>query len=636
MHEYMDVFKNQYPFNLLTDQEFDLITDKAVIKKFKTNEFIIHEEQDEEKIDIHFLISGLANSIMHRSSGRQLSMRYYYPGDLIGMMIMLSSGEMKFSVQALEETQTLCFDKNRFMEIMSNNTNFSKVVLEGINNLMKSLYHEVKYTSSDLNDHSEQEMYTKRVDRYMEAPVFIEPGITIEEAARILQEKELEGIIVSKDKQHMLGMLGYSEVLKAYLNNEHNSPVENHMNTQVYSVMSKNFIYEALSYLKHHPTSIVPVFHKEKVVGFLRQSSFFNIKDSIYFDLTYRIADVNTLDELRQLSPVYNERFHGFIKELIDHGTFGYEICELISNLNDRIHKKVINLAEEEMVKEGYGPPQINYCFIVMGSEGRKEQGFSTDQDNGIILSDYYHSNDKERITHYFRVLSQKINYMLELCGFPLCKGGIMAKEEKWRKTLSEWSEGLTDWIKKMDAEEIRDFTIFMDFRPIYGDYALAYKLREELTQKIEKSLNLHQLLMKDTLRFRVPFHPFGRIIGVGRQRNLNLKKSAIMQIVNAIRIYSARYGIDDVSTIGRVKTLTEYERFHPRDSDNAKLALHRLLTFRLTQNLKQLEEKKPLTNDISLHELSKEEKRRLREALAIAKRLQQVLELSYNRNRVV
>ncbi|WP_053219270.1 DUF294 nucleotidyltransferase-like domain-containing protein [Virgibacillus senegalensis] len=636
MEAYLDMFQSQYPFSLLSEQEFDSLTEHATIKNFKANQFIIHEDQQENDIDIHFMISGLANSIMHRSNGKQLSIRYYYPGDLVGMMVVMSSGEMRFSVQALEATQTLCFSKSAFMALMSSNRQFSNVVLEGISNTMKSLYQEVKYKTSDTDEDSDTELYTKRVDGYMETPVFIDASATIAEAAKVLQEKELEGVIVSDDQKHMLGMIGYSEILTAFFQNDQDSQVTKYMKEDVYAVMSKNFIYEALSYLKHHPTSIIPVFYKEKVIGFLRQSSFFNIQDSIYFDLTYRISNAENVEQLRKLSPFYNEHFQTFIRQLIAHGTMGYEICELISSINDRIHKQVIHLTEEEMIKEGYGTPDINYCFIVMGSEGRKEQGFSTDQDNGLILADYQDMDNPQEIEQYFQLFSQKINFKLEQCGFPLCTGGIMAKETKWRRTIGEWTSELEEWIKRMDAQEIRDFTIFMDFRPIFGDYSLAYRLREQVTEKVQKKLHVHQLLTKDTLRFRVPFQPFGRIIGSGRQRLLDLKKSAIMQIVNAVRIYSIRYGIDSIGTIDRLNKLTEAERFHPRDAENAKMALHRLLTFRLEQNLSQLAENKQLTNEISLYQLGKEDKRKLREALAIAKRLQQVLELSYNRNRVV
>ncbi|MFG6114399.1 DUF294 nucleotidyltransferase-like domain-containing protein [Halobacillus sp. MO56] len=636
MESYQKMFKEQYPFNLLTAEEFNDIFGNATINEYNKNEFIIHEDQQEDSVEVQFLLSGLAKNIMHRSNGQQLSVNFFYPGDLVGVMMMLTSGEMKFSVQALEATKTLCFDKAKFFEVMSNNTHFSKVVVNEISNMMKSLYIEIKYKSSTTDENDEKELFKKRADAFMEPPTFIHPEKSVEQAARIIQEEKVEALIVSEDRQTMIGMLGYSEILKAYFENGHKKPVKDYVTEESFAIASQSFIYDALSYLKHHPTELIPVLHRDTIAGVLRQSSFFTIQNSVYFDLTYRISNATNIDELKSLSPSHNKRFQQFVGSLVGENMYAYDITELISNYNERIHKQIIQIAEEEMVKEGYGAPPINYCFIVMGSLGRKEQAFSTDQDNGLILSDYKHLPAAKKIDEYFKLFGEKINHMLADCGFPLCTGGIMAKEEKWRKSKEEWYENVKNWIEKMDGEEIRDFTIFVDFRPIFGDYSLAYELREFVVKRIQRSLNLHQLLMKDTLRFRVPIQPFGRITGVGKKRGLNLKKSAIMQIVNAIRIYSIKYGIDDVNTIKRLTALTEQERFHPRDAENAKLALHRLLTFRLQENLRQLDEDLPLSNELNLARLKKDEKRILRDALIIAKRLQQVLELSYNRNRVV
>lgn len=633
MEDYQTIYRNQYPFNLLNDSEFTRLMENAELMEFKPNEFIIHEEERDENVEIHFMVSGMAKNILHRSNGQQISIRFYYPGDLVGMMIMLTKGEMKFSIQALEESLTLRFNKEVFMELMSDNHRFSQVVIDGISNLMKSLYQEVKFPTENVR---EEDIYRTRTDQFMEKPFFIHPDKSVEEAARILQKENIERLIISSTEQEMIGTIGYPEILEAYTENAELQPVRTYMREKSFAVSYQDFIYEALVYLKNHPADLIPVFHRDIVVGILRQSSFLQIQDSTYFDLAHQISNAETVEELQQLSPVHNQNFHRFIKKLINNRTLGYEVNEIITSFNDRVHKQVLRLAEEEMVEEGYGPPQINYCFIVMGSQGRKEQGFSTDQDNGLILSDYHNFRDAPKITAYFKRLSQKINEKLAQCGFPYCSGGIMAREDKWRRTLSEWNENLDEWIHKLDAEEIRDFTIFLDFRPIYGDFSLAYQLREELVKKIENSLNLHQLLMKDTLRFRVPIQPFGKIIRTGKNKNLNLKKSAIMQLVNAIRIYASRYGIDEVQTITRLDELVNYERYHPRDAENVKMALHLLLTLRIRTNLNQLENGQPLTNEIVMQDLTKEEKRQLREALSIAKRLQQALELSYNRNRVV
>ena len=54
-------------------------------------------------------------------------------------------------------------------------------------------------------------------------------------------------------------------------------------------------------------------------------------------------------------------------------------VCEIVSDLNRRLHAKLFSLIAPTSIRE-------HGCLIVMGSEGRGEQTFRTDQDNGLIL----------------------------------------------------------------------------------------------------------------------------------------------------------------------------------------------------------------------------------------------------------
>ena len=47
MNQYLEMFKNQYPFTLLSEKEFTIITRQAELREFKSREFIIHEESQE-------------------------------------------------------------------------------------------------------------------------------------------------------------------------------------------------------------------------------------------------------------------------------------------------------------------------------------------------------------------------------------------------------------------------------------------------------------------------------------------------------------------------------------------------------------------------------------------------------------
>ncbi|MCT8137973.1 cyclic nucleotide-binding domain-containing protein [Anaerobacillus sp. CMMVII] len=109
---------------------------------FKKNEFLFHE--DEEEIELYFLVAGSAKNILHKTNGEQFSVRYYYPGDLIGLMIMLAGGQMTFSVQAIQDCEVILLKKTALLQVMTDNKAFSEIVLEGIGDRMKTLYDEIK------------------------------------------------------------------------------------------------------------------------------------------------------------------------------------------------------------------------------------------------------------------------------------------------------------------------------------------------------------------------------------------------------------------------------------------------------------------------------------------------------------
>src|SRR5450756_92962 len=64
------------------------------------------------------------------------------------------------------------------------------------------------------------------------------------------------------------------------------------------------------------------------------------------------------------------------------------DVHDLFRIVRDSITMRVLELVEQEMEKEGFGPPPVGYCWIGLGSEGRDEQTFVTDQDNMIIYED--------------------------------------------------------------------------------------------------------------------------------------------------------------------------------------------------------------------------------------------------------
>ena len=142
----------------------------------------------------------------------------------------------------------------------------------------------------------------------------------------------------------------------------------------------------------------------------------------------------------------------------------------------------MLTLLETEL-----GVPPVPYCWLLMGSEGRREQTFKTDQDNAILYADPKNEQEKLAAEEYFKKFSQKVIDHLVECGYPLCPGEIMAINPKWCQPLSVWKGYFTRWITTPDPQELLHSTIFFDFRSGFGEEDLARELRKHLNAEAKK-----------------------------------------------------------------------------------------------------------------------------------------------------
>jgi CBS domain-containing protein len=150
-------------------------------------------------------------------------------------------------------------------------------------------------------------------------------------------------------------------------------------------------------------------------------------------------------------------------------------ITRIITEINDRLVRKLLAITESQM-----GPPPVSYCWIVFGSEGRKEQTFSTDQDNAII---YDEPGEKAgEASNYFAEFAARMRRALEQCGFPPCTANYMASNPQWCQPLSVWKKYYSRWISTPTPEAVLRSLIFFDFRPLYGNQLLAEQLRAYLS----------------------------------------------------------------------------------------------------------------------------------------------------------
>ena len=150
-----------------------------------------------------------------------------------------------------------------------------------------------------------------------------------------------------------------------------------------------------------------------------------------------------------------------------------------------------------------------------------------------------------------------RINTVLAECGFPLCKGEIMASNPRWCLSLEEWQNVFADWIARGDGPVLLNASIFFDFRPLFGNLTLATQLRAWLHNKVKDNRQFLKLMTANAL---CNYPPLGvlRDFVVDKQgdssNTLDLKVNGITPFVDAARIFALASGSNETNTVLRLR----------------------------------------------------------------------------------
>jgi CBS domain-containing protein len=310
------------------------------------------------------------------------------------------------------------------------------------------------------------------------------------------------------------------------------------------------------------------------------------------------------------------------IRELVDEwladGRPAESVTRAITTFNDLIAQRLGEI-------EGLAPAldESGGCWVALGSQGRCEQTLATDQDNGIIFADGYGAEAGRR---RLLPLAQRVNDALDGCGFPLCRGGIMAANPQWCLTLSEWRERFARWIDEPDAQALLNAVIFFDFRRVYGEADATSTLRAWLDDYAPDRGAFLLSLARNALSNAPPlglvrdFAPVSRGEYAG---TLDLKVNGVQLFVESARVYALSRGIAATNTLDRFTALVEAGALRADEVTDYADAFRFIQGLRLQLNAVQRRRGEPLHNHLDPAALDDADRRILKGSLRQARRLQ-------------
>jgi CBS domain-containing protein len=267
---------------------------------------------------------------------------------------------------------------------------------------------------------------------------------------------------------------------------------------------------------------------------------------------------------------------------------------------------------------------------MALGSEGRHEQTLYTDQDNGIIFLEVEGVHDTRN-----RLLecAQRVNQVLDRCGFPLCPGNIMAGNPKWCLSLEEWKLRFADWIDSGDPESLLHGAIFFDFRALHGDASLTDMLHQWLFAHARHTPRFLQQMAANALRNKPPLGFFRNFV-VSKDAKypgtIDLKLNGAMLFTDVARIYALATATAATNTCRRLRQFGKLRGIPGLEIEAWIEAFLFIQLLRLRRQHADSIAGRPLTNRINPEHLNEVQRHTLKVALRQAHVLQSRLALDY------
>lgn len=459
------------------------------------------------------------------------------------------------------------------------------------------------------------------------APVSAQRGTALRMVLQSMHEARVGSVAVTDETGHPLGILTLKDVLSRVTlpGLAMDTPVESVMTASPVTLPASATAREALLTMARHGIHHLLLVDGGRLAGVISEKDLFAIKRMSVQGITAAIANARDIAALKLAGRNIAALAHALLAQGMEADT----LTELIATLNDHLTRRLIELETATLELPG-----VKWCWMALGSEGRMEQTLATDQDNALIFT-LQTGGDIESMRERLIAMARRINEGLDACGFPLCKGGIMASNPKWCLSMDEWRGQFSRWIDSGGPEELLNASIFFDFRSLYGEEGLVLELQAWLNGKIRGNPRFLKQMAQNALR-NVP--PLGLVRDFvlsddeKHPHTLDLKLNGATPFVDAARIFALASGQAATGTARRLQQAGRELRIPDEEVNSWVQAFHFIQLLRLRNQHEQ--ERKGLEPDNYLDpdRLSVLDRRILKEAFRQARKLQARLALDYER----
>lgn len=543
------------PFSELDEAALNELSKKCLLDVFPKGELILTQDVTEAEY-LYVVQTGGVKAYVHGDSKNLTLKEYGGVGQSFDASSLLTSERAGFTVEAVEDTFCILIEKEIFIDLISSHQAFEDFYKERLSeDVILAAYSEHRLDKVSVR--SEETFYlfnSRAIDMVKAQPEIVCGSCAIREVAALMADHGLTCVLIKDSEEKIQGSLTTVDIRKKVVAKglEYSTPVEKIMNPSVVSVPGPAPSFEAIIAMMENKVDHVIIETSNGVAGIVNSADLMAHIGSSPLFLFREISSQRRVSGLHNLA----RKVPVIVRSLVEAGARAGNISQMLTVFTDSILERMLILIESEL-----GPAPTPFDWLGFGSEGRKEQTFLAEQNNGLAYEESEDPSVNAAAEEYFRLMAVEVNNHLRLSGFPRSRAGNIASNDRWRQTWTTWKAYFDEWIMSPKPPDIYLSMIFFDFRSVVGRGRMARDIRRRLQMRSRR----YPLFLKYFARYcliNVPplsFYDDYLVEKDGAHTDLlDINARALSPFVDFARIMALSHGIGETNTLERLRALVE------------------------------------------------------------------------------
>jgi CBS domain-containing protein len=599
----LDTFLGGHPpFDALAPEQLHELTAEATLHDYEAGAVLLVED-GVPATGMWVVVTG-SMDVVHSGAVIQV----LEPGECFGHPSLLTGMAPAFTVRAREPSRCLLFPPDAARRVLSTEA--------GVAYVARSL--RKRLTRAGHTVHGLHDVGTTPVSAIMRPPVYAEPTETLRSAARRLGEDHLQALLVAMPDES-IGIVTDADVRAAVADPSFSADAAAQAlaRAPAPTVPLRQLAIEATVDMVAAGVEHMVVLDGGRVCGVLSAADLLGLDANSPIGLRHTILGAPDADVLARAV----SRLPQLFLTLSGAGVPSRDLGRVLTLAQDAVVARLIDFSIWSQ-----GPAPLPWAWLDMGSAARREFTLASDQDNALAYARPAPGAEltPQAADAYFERLGRDVNEGLERCGIGVDNNGVMARNRRWRMSKPEWLRTFDECLTEPDESHLVRATVAFDFRPAAGGLALVADLTARIRSAREHP-QFMRLLARSAAGFPVALGFRGQLSTDGNGQ-LDLKKGAIIPIVNLVRYHAIAAGVTISPTLDRIEAVAITGALEADEARGLSEAFEVITRMRFEHHAQLIAAGRPADNLIDPGALTPIARTDLREALQLVKRAQRRL----------